>query len=297
MTHRDQHRLVILACMCLAVVIPCTFIFCGCAPRLPTEAAQQDSPFISAFTEGRYEDALAIADGELSRNPGDPTNLVYRGTCLALMGQPVQAVEAFFLGCGRDTPLARDKTVLYLRALSLFDARMYLRARATIDQLMFCYPGTRLAEKGQALAIRVGKALAGGVRQIHVNWYLEEGLKNYGKGHPALTLEYLEEYLLLAEMAPRDTAIDRQKAALAMGGASIELGNAARALHYLLPLPTAYDGHKAGIMTAFATRLAGRNDEATALMQTASTEAPDTATRTMATSYLEDWSRKEGEPR
>ncbi len=282
---RTRPAIFVLVTVCCIGVVGCR--------RAQDTAGQQSrggNSFCDLFLGGCYEEALDLIDKELTSAPNDGLRLMYRGSCLTMMDRHEDAVESFRIADSCLTPGVADRIGLYLRAGSLFHVKTYSRAQQVLDKLARSFPHSRLAERGQKLALIIEKRLAEGISEANLNWYLARGTKAYDSGRPALALEYIEEYFLLAEKSGKQEYVTNPRANMSMGGARLEIGDAEGALVYLLKVPPDYSEWRAGILTAFGLKLLGSDRKALQTMKTVVAKAQSEEVRVRAQRYVAEWS-------
>ncbi len=251
--------------------------------------------FLAAFQAQKYEDALAIVEKKLAKDPNDGVQITYRGACQAALEKYEAAVESFRLGEAKAPKGFVDKTSLYLRALSLFSTKMFCRSQTILDRLAKIFPHSHSAEQGQKLALQIEKRLARGVKESNLNWYLHQGLQAYAAARPALTAEYLGEYFLLAGRIKSEKYLKNPDANFALGGASIELGDLPEALRRLEKVPVEHNGYRAGVMLAIALKAKGDGKRAREILSIVAEKAPKEDVRKRARKYLSRWPAESGE--
>lgn len=276
----------------------------GPGETVPEDAAAQSSRktaqvvqdrFLAAFQAQRYEDALAIVEEKLAKDPSDGVQITYRGACQAALEKYEEAVESFRLGEAKAPKGFMDKTSLYLRALALFNTKMFCRSQTILDTLAKMFPHSHSAEQGQKLALQIEKRLAQGIKESNLNWYLHQGLQAYAAARPALAGEYLGEYFLLAGRMKSEKYLENPDANFTFGGASIELGDLEAALRHLEKVPVEHSEYRAGIMLAIALKAKGDGKRAREILSVVVEKAPKEAVRKRAQTYLSKWLAESGE--
>lgn len=266
-----------------------TFVLLLTGCQQPTNTNTNNDPFTTAFLAGNYKNAMTILDNSLAANAQDRVALTYRGTCLALLDRYEEALESFRLAETCEPKEFVDRTSIYLRALALFKIKAYGRSQETLDTLNKAFPHSRLAQRGQELALMIEKRLAKGINADNLNWYLNRGIHAYDSERPALATEYLEEYFLLAQRLKDKNFIPSQRGNLSLGGAYLELGNTDMALTYLNKVPTDYGEYRAGILTALALRADGQNKLAMDTIRKVNKQTDNATVKVQAAQYMEQW--------
>jgi tetratricopeptide (TPR) repeat protein len=266
----------------------------GCSAGAPsptggTDDASARARFAAAFQEERYADALSLIDRELASAPADAELLTYRGTALAALKRYEQAVETLRRAEHGTPAMAVDRVTLYLRAVSLYQMRLYTRAQQVLDTLARSFPRSHIGERGQKLAMRIEAGLAERVSTKNLNWYLDRAIKANGVSRPALAIEYFEEYLLLADRLPDRSAPHGHDAHLGLGAAYLDIGAPAPAVAHLRQVPADHEGHRAGMLLALSLYGAGRRQDARAALRAVAAEAQNAAIREAAQRYLDTW--------
>ncbi|TET32977.1 MAG: hypothetical protein E3J72_18260 [Planctomycetota bacterium] len=265
---------------------------CSCNTTPEQGSAHVKHPYLAAFLEGRYEEALAIVDKKLEDNPRDCLQLHYRGSCYTMLERHEDAIETFRLAQASSSEPFIDKTTLYMHALALFNSKLYCRSQQKLDSLAQSFPHSRMAKRGQELALKIEQRLGAGLKESNLNWYLSKGMKAYNSARPAMAAEYLEEYFLLADRAGDSKYKRNAKANFSLGGAYMELGDVQKAVVYLERIPIEYGRYRAGIMQAMAIQAAGDNDRAVDILNKVISNAKSKAVIKRAKRLRKDWTPK-----
>jgi tetratricopeptide (TPR) repeat protein len=287
-----MHRNMIIATAVVAVLLFIAFaIIPGCRTNGSSDMKLESGsdPFLAAFQAAKYEEALGIVEEALRKNPDDGIQIHYRGACFTMLERYEDAVESFMLGELNSPEGFSDRTILYLRALSLFNIKTFRRAQQVLDTLAQSYPHSRLSKRGQELALKIEKRLAEGLKEGTLNWYLNEGLEAYDAARPALAAEYLGEYFLLAARMEDSRHVDDARANFSLGGAYIELGEDKKAVQYLERVPVSYEGYSGGLMLAMALYASGEKERSAKLLGEIAQKAEGESIREQAQRLLEAW--------
>lgn len=276
----------------LAWLVAAVFMGCHSNGRSFEEDLAAGDLFLTAFQEGRYAESLKAVEDALKDDPENGVQLQYRGACYSMLERHEEAVESFRLGKAYAPDGFTDKTLLYLRALSLFNVKAFRRSQQILDKLARVFPHSRLSKRGQQLALKIEQRLAEGVSEGALNWYLSKGLDAYDSERPALAAEYLGEYFLLAGSLGKSEYTENPEANFSLGGAYIELGDIAGALEYLQRVPVSYGEFSGGIMHAMALKAAGDDGRARELLEEVVRTAGDQAIRERAERLLNEWTSK-----
>ena len=172
---------------------------------------------LADFEAENYPVVLERVSARLKDDPGDAEALFYKAVTLSMMKRHTEALESYTkyeIVAGA----CRDRTGLYLKALSLYHIRAYAGAQQALDVLSTSFPKSRLAEKARHLALKVEKGLVGGINKENLGWYYERGITRYNEGKPAMAVVNLREFLLLAKRFGFDDMLEDRAAHLALGG-------------------------------------------------------------------------------
>jgi tetratricopeptide (TPR) repeat protein len=267
-------------------ILPAVVLLMAVTSPVGSGGPDPGSRFIEAFRQERFEDALAIVDDQLARQPGDGALLSNRGSCLSMLGRDDAAADAFVRAELARPPAATDRTALYLRALSLYRIKAFARSQQELDRLLRLYPQSRAAARGQDIAGRIDSHLAAGLTRANLNWYLEQGLRAHEAGQTGLAVEFLEEYFLLDDRAGLAPHADDQRAALTLGAGYLELAAPAEALPYLRRVPLDQQDYRAAVFLALALDATGATAEAVDILRSAANATQSDSVRARATRLL-----------
>ena len=254
----------------------------GSSPDVPKDASD-------AFPAAFQAEALRTVEAALVKDPQDGVQLYYRAACYAMLERHEDAAESFRLGESLAPEGFTDKTVLYLRALSLFHVKTFRRAQFVLDRLAKTFPHSRLSKRGQDLALKIERRLAEGVKETSLNWYLNEGLEAYDSARPALAVEYLEEYFLLTDRLSDGGYREDPQANFSLGGAYVELGESEKAVAFLERVPTGYGGYSGGLMLAMCLHVTGDDERAESLLGEIVSKADNPSVKERAQRLLKAW--------
>jgi hypothetical protein len=242
-----------------------------------TAAVTGTDVFLTAFQAADYRGALAAAE----RLRDDPLAPVYRATCLALLERNEEAVELFRRAAPGTGSFAQ--VALFAQAQALYNLRCYARAQGEMDRLVRRFPHGRFAERGQDMAMRIERRLAGGLTQANLEWYQDRGLAAYDQARSGLAAEYLEEYRLLAQ---RMGAAIEPKAMLTLAAVALEMDDRVLTETSIALVPPATEDWRGALYRGLAHLAAGRTADARADLEQARTHSTDATVRKRAAELI-----------
>ncbi len=254
---------------------------------------QVKDDFIRAFRGENYAQALQIVDRRLKNDPENGLLLNNKAACLTLLSKHEQAVAVFRKAESLLPEDYADRFTLYLRAIALYQSRLYNRAQQMLDRLQKKFPQSRITQEGQQLAIDIEKMLSRKIDRAHLNWYMERGVETYRKGKPGITIEYLTEWQLLNQRLPELKTVMPLSGHIAMGGSFLEVFRPDKALPWLKNVPLAYGNYRVALMRAMAFRMTGKNREALDTLNTIIKETTAQDVRNRAERYHKKWQSNE----